>query len=271
MAKASISRAWDESRAVLTGNGKILSAIALALLVLPGLIADLFMPAVPQGEMPKAGAWMVPLAISFLIALAGQLAIIRIAVGAQTTVGGAISHAFARAPIYIAATILWMLPFLLLLGFISSAAVEGGEQPSAGAAGIILLLSLIVLIGGVFLFIRMLMCGPVASNEPVGPIAVLRRSWQLTRGNWFRLFGFFLLFTIAAIVILMFVAIVAGLLGRLLSGEAGPMTVGGLLASLMAQLAGALVSVVFSVMVARIYVQLAGAGEPQASVPLSRD
>jgi hypothetical protein len=237
--------------------------------VLPGLIADLFMPQVPQGELPSGGAWVVPLIISFLIALVGQLAIIRIAVGAQTTVKGAISHSVARAPVYIAATILWMLPLLLVGGVISAAA--SGEQPSPGTAGTVLLLSLILLVGGLFLFVRMLMCGPVASNEKVGPIAVLRRSWELTRGNWLRLFGFFLLFTIAAIIVLMFVGIVAGLIGRLISEDLQPMTVGALITSLISQVAGAVISVIFSVMLARIYVQLAGTAEPEVSVPASRD
>ena len=38
------------------------------------------------------------------------------------------------------------------------------------------------------------MTSPVASEETVGPIGIIRRSWELTRGNWWRLFGFIVLF-----------------------------------------------------------------------------
>ena len=47
------------------------------------------------------------------------------------------------------------------------------------------------------------------------------------------------------------------------------MTVGALVVSVLTQLAGAALTVVFIVMLARIYVQLAGEGSAEASVPTS--
>jgi len=268
--KASISKAWDESRTVIGRDGKVLVAIALALLVLPGLIADLFMPDVAPGELPPMGLWMIAVLIAFLIALVGQLAIIRIASGGGVTAGQAISHAAGRAPVYIAATILWTLPFVLLV-FAVTRSINPEAAPTPGVALMVLIAAFVLFFGGLFVFIRLLMCGPVASNETAGPVAILRRSWQLTKGNWWRLFGFFLLFMIAAVVIMMFAGIVGGIIGALISGDPQPMTVGALLVSLVTQVAGAAVSVVFSVMLARIYVQLAGSGQAQVSVPSTGD
>jgi len=267
--KASISRAWDESRAVISRDGKVLTAIALALLVLPGLIADLFMPHLGPGELPRAGAWMIPILLAFACALAGQLAIIHIAAGRGATTGQAISAGASRAPVYIGATLLWMLPCLFLVWLIGRVG-NPNVTPTAGIALFGLIAAIVLIFGGVFVFVRMLMCGPVAANEAAGVLAVIRRSWDLTRSNWWRLFGFFLLFVILAVVVLMFASIVAGILGKIISGDPQPMTVGGLFVSLVMQLVGAAISVIFSVMLARIYLQLAAAGQGDASVPSSR-
>jgi hypothetical protein len=49
------------------------------------------------------------------------------------------------------------------------------------------------------------------------------------------------------------------------------MSVGALVLGLAISAVGAAFAVLFSVMLARIYVQLAGSGEPEVSVPASRD
>ena len=269
MAKASISRAWDETRAVMSRDGKAMVAVALALFVLPGLVANLFIPRPTGGVMPAPGLWLVPVGIVLVISLVGQLAIIRIASGTGNTVGDAIAHAAKHAPAYVAATIIWMLPFALLVLFVNANASEG-QQPTVGLAVFVLVAALILLFGGLFLFVRMMMLSPVASNETGGPIALIRRSWQLTRGNWWRLFGFFLLFAIAAAVVLIFSNIVAGIFARILGGAEDPFTVGALLVSLVTQLASSAVSLVFFAMIARIYVQLSSGGS-SVSVPSTAD
>ena len=92
MAKLSISQAWDESRAVLARDGKLIGAVALALFVLPGIVLDLFMPEAPAGQFPPAGPWMAVAAVAILMSLVGQLAIIRLAMGPHLTVGEAITR-----------------------------------------------------------------------------------------------------------------------------------------------------------------------------------
>ena len=54
---------------------------------------------------------MIVAVIALIIALVGQLAIIRLAIGSRLTVGEAIGHGARRVPAYLAATLIWVLPF----------------------------------------------------------------------------------------------------------------------------------------------------------------
>jgi hypothetical protein len=260
MTKVSISTAWEETKAIIARDGKLLATVALALFVLPGAISDLVTPQAPSGEFPKAGYWMIVTLIALLIALVGQLAVIRLAIGSRHTVGETIAHAFRRAPAYLGATFIWILPFALIGGGIAGTASDGHLSPAAA------LLVLILVVAMIFLAIRMLLSSAVASAEGLGPVAILRRSWELTEGNWWRLFGFFVLFVIATLIVLAAVSSVIGLLIKLTFGSLEPLTVGALLFALIGQVVAAAVSVLLMVMLARIYVQLSGHGQEQVFV-----
>jgi len=120
-----------------------------------------------------------------------------------------------------------------------------------------------------FFAIRMLMTSAVASAESHGPGRIIRRSWQLTAGNFWRLLVFFLLFIITLMVAAIAIGSIAGIIAEVLLGGIEPMSVGALFVALVTQLVSAAVSVVLMVMLARIYVQLTGEGEAEASVPTS--
>ena len=264
MGKLSISKAWDESRQVLARDGGLLATVALALIVLPGVVAGMLNPQPAQGQMPELGWPTLVTALSFLLGLVGQIALIRLAIGSRLTVGEAIGHGVRRALPYIAATLLWVAPFLIVIALVVGANYVPG-QVSPGGAGLVLLIALVMLV----LAIRMLMTAPVASAETSGPIAIIRRSWDLTRGNWWRLFAFFLLFLIAVVIVMLAVGAILGVVSTVVFGDIEPMSVGALLVALVTQVAAAAITVVFIVMLARIYVQLAGEGEVEASVPSS--
>ena len=104
------------------------------------------------------------------------------------------------------------------------------------------------------------MTSPVASAEAVGPVEILRRSWELTQGHWLRLFGFFVAIIIAAVVAIVAVSAIGGILAQMIFGGVEPLTVGALFVALLVQIVSAAVSVILMVMVARIYVQLGGEG-----------
>jgi len=118
-----------------------------------------------------------------------------------------------------------------------------------------------------FVAVRLILTSSIASAEAIGPVAILGRSWALTKGNWWRLFGFFLTFMIGAIALVVATELVLGMVASLVLGGTGANSLAWLLMRLVTQLLTALISVIFFVMLARIYVQLAARGEAQPSVP----
>lgn len=263
MAKLSLSSAWVESRGVLRHDGNLLAIVALALIALPSTVQAMITPAAPSGELPPAGPWIIVAVIAIIIGIVGQLAIVRLAVGPHTTVGEAIGHGARRAPAYVAAVIVWITPIAVLTVFLISA--MRADKPSAAAAlGFIL-----VMLAVIYFVVRLIMMPAVASAEAVGPVGILRRSWALTRGNWWRLFAFLLLFIIAAFCAVVAAQAVIGTLVTLVLGTPEHMSVGALIIALVTQLLISAISVFYFVMVARMYLQLGGRDEAQASVPSS--
>jgi hypothetical protein len=265
----SISKAWDETKAIVGRDGQLFVAVALALVALPTAVTGVISPS-SMADTDTA-LWMDVLIIAAsLIALAGQLALIRLAIGPSITVGAAIGHGLRRMPIYFLAVLLVCLALAVAaipLAFILAAAgvqVDPAKPAwsPALAIGALAYLALFCFVG-----VRMLMAAPAASAEHVGPIATLRRSWTLTGGHWWQLFGFLMMFFIGAIVLLLAISSALGLAVTVAIGPVKPMSASALIVALVQSLASAAVSTLFAVMLARIYVQLAGGA--QASVPTS--
>ena len=266
--RISLSAAWDETKAILARDGRLLVAVALAMLVLPGLILDLSMPTATPGKMPPAGPWMAIAAVAIAISLAGQLAIIRLALGAGTSVGDAIVHGFRRLLPYLAALLLWIVPLVLIAGALYAAAGVESETPKGAPA-----FGFMVIVGiGLFLAFRLLLSSSVASAETEGPIGILKRGWALGRGNWWLLFVFSMLFAVMLFVVLGAISAVLGSVVAAASGGIERWSLGSLLVSLISQVISSTISVVFFVMIARMYRQAAGAGsDAQVSVPRTGD
>jgi hypothetical protein len=265
MSKLSLSRAWEETNAVLARDGRLFVAVALALFVLPGLVLSVSMPSSEPGKFPPAGPWIAIALAVLLISLIGQLAVLRLAMEPHVAVGEAIMHGVRRLLYYVAAMLCWLVPILVAGSLLYGVLAADETHPSLAAA--LALLALTVL--GTFLGVRLMLSSAVASAETVGPLAILRRSWDLSSGNWWRLFAFLLLFFIGALCLLWAAETVVGLLVRLAVEDSGPRSTGGLLIAIASQIVSALMSVAFFVLLARIYTQLAGGREIQPSVPSS--
>lgn len=261
MAKISLSRAWDESREVLRRDGRLLGIVALALIVLPSTVQALVTPRAPEGTLPPAGPWLIVAVAAILIALVGQLAIVRLALGPHTTVGDAIAHGAKRMPVYFASVLLWAVPVAALIVFLVTRPDRTNPQPALSIAFFILMLFVI------YLSVRLVLASAVASAERIGPVGIVQRSWALSAGNWWRMFAFLALFVLAALCLLFAASAVIGLLVTALLGNPEPMSVGALIIALVSEIVVALVSTVFFVMLARIYVQLAGRAEAEVGVP----
>lgn len=257
MAGLSISRAWDESKDVIRTDGKLLAAVALAMFVLPGVIVALVSPAAAPGQMPEMGYWTVLSFIAVLVSLVGQLAVVRLALGPRLTVGEAIAHGARRAPAYIGSVFLWALPFLMLIAaLIAPYQADPDSAPPAVLFGVIALALL-----GMYVAVRLILTSSVASAETVGPVGILRRSWALTRGNWWRLFAALLLFLILFLIVSAAVGAVLGSIIVLVFGPPEPFSVSTLIIALISQIVSAVLTTVLMVLLARVYAQLSGARE----------
>ena len=276
MSKLSLSRAWEETTHVLAHEGRLLLPVALALFVLPGLLLNVSLPDVKADQLPEAGLWIAVAFIAFLVSLIGQLAVIRLSIEPHVSVGEAIVHGAKRLLPYVLSVLLWIVPLFLigaaLYGFLGPVVDPSGSGELAGGAGAAIGASLALIaitLIGTFLGIRLILSSAVASAENLGPTAIIRRSWALSRGNWWRLFVFLLLFVVAALCLILAVDSVATVVVRLFAADAGPRSLGGLIVSIVSQLVSAMLSVVFFVMLARLYAQRAEGEMVQPSVPSS--
>jgi hypothetical protein len=110
----------------------------------------------------------------------------------------------------------------------------------------------------------------VAGAEAVGPLAILKRSWAVTRGQYWKLLGLLLLLLVVAIVIMAAAAALGGVLGAIIDPDLEPMSLGALVMSLFTGIGQGVFAVLSAVMVTRVYLQLAGSGrDAEVTVPHS--
>lgn len=270
MRHLSISAAWDETKAILSHDGGLLMTVAVALIALPQLISGLLNPG---GMSASTAGWLDLVAfVASVVTLAGQLALIRLAIGPSITVGSAIAHGLKRMPIYFVSILLLVLGLFILaipVVFVLGALGVPLNSRPIPVSGPVIVASLLFIAVLLFFGVRLLMSSAVASAEDAGPIRILTRSWGLTRGHWWPLFGFLTIFIVGALVLLIAVGAAVGAVVALLLGAPQPMSAAALLIGLVQAFVSAAVTTLFAVMLARIYLQLSGSGGAQASVPRS--
>ena len=272
MAGLSISKAWDETRARVAADGRLMAVIAAALLLLPqAIVAVVAPPAELSGESPSSTANILAL-IAGIIGIVGQIALIRLALVPGTSVGESIQHGLKRllpmiGAVLIICIVVFLVAMVVLLAVGGATGLEAAETGAATrsvfiAAAVITLLAL-------FLSPKLLMMMPVATAERGGPVHIVKRSWTLSSGHYLRLLGFMLLILIAAVIIVVAVQFVLGAALVAAFGELDPLGPGALVYALLFGAAQAALAVLISVMLARIYAQLSGGDAPDVSVPNS--
>src|SRR5437868_8539559 len=146
MSSLSISAAWDETRSILVREGKLLAAVALALIVLPQTVfAVIGAPVGPQ----SSGLSLIAYFVVILLGCAAQIALNRLAIGPSVTVGSAIATGFQRlasvAAVGVLAAIAVMVVATVLLLILSSAGLMAVPRPGqAPPASLVLMLVAIV-------------------------------------------------------------------------------------------------------------------------------
>ena len=264
MKRLSITTAWNETAAFVKRDAGALFTIAFALMALPGVIMQALAPQPTPEDMNVSGLWLLLLPVVIILSMAGSIAISALALRRETIVGSAIAHGFRRFLPLLGATfliglaaMLLMLPVVVLFGV----SVTELTAPSAGAAGTMLLAMFVLLIVFLAVWVRLMLMTPVAAAEPTGPIAIIRRSWALTAGHFWKLLGFVLLFGVAGLVVVSVITFIVGIVITLVAGAPEPGSVSNVLMLVLGGLLNAAFIVFFTTMIARIYAQLAGTAE----------
>lgn len=261
--KLSIGRAWDEAKGVFRADGKAIFAVALALTVLPGAILETVSPSILRtAETP----WWIGLLglVAALLSLVGQIAISRIALGHPATVGDALALAFRRMPALFGALLLAILPFAMVisaLGFSQGAEIAPETLPPGVAAAFMLLL-----LAGFYVLIRLLFLTALAAEGTAGPITLLKSAWQLSRGRFLKLLGLILIMALVAALLVWGLGGAMATVTQVAFGPVAPGNLSALLVALIGQIYAAVVSVLFVVVICRLYLQATG-GTIGASVP----
>ncbi|HEX8667212.1 MAG TPA: glycerophosphoryl diester phosphodiesterase membrane domain-containing protein [Allosphingosinicella sp.] len=263
MSSLSTTAAWNETAEILKRDFGAFFTIAIAFNALPSVAMQVFSARLNPTELPDAALLLLIFPVVLLLAIVGTLAVTALALGRENVVGRAIRHGFRRCLPMFGASALIFLPAALIaastlgaVGLRPDAAAGAAPAPNGPAALAMLALLIVFLL----VWVRLIMMTPVAAAEEQGPLGIIRRSWELTRGRFWPLLGFVLLLLLAFIVLTIAVAAVFGILVTLAAGPPRPGTLAAFLLALVNGLVNAAVIVVFTTMVARLYVQIAGAG-----------
>jgi len=267
MAKLSISKAWEQTLSLLRQDGRLFIAVALAFFVLPQTILGAVTPATPD-QATASFFWLLLLAL--LLALAGQIAINRLAIPPGATVAIAIKRGIERILVLLVALVIVFVAIGLLflifsLVLVATAIVSSpvAGQPPPGA----LIFVLLLVIGMLYSIFQLTI--PISAAEVGGPIHLLRRAWELGKRSYWRLVAFLVVVIIGLFIFWAVAQVTAGLAVTAILGPSEAGSVGAILISFVVAVTQAAWNVVTALMIARIYVQLAGERPAEASVPHS--
>lgn len=255
MPALSITDAWNETAAFMRREARLVLPVGFMLIALPGAIVQAATPPAQPNELPEPGLWLALVPFALVATLIGNLAVSVLALKPGTSVGEAIMHGVRRfLPVLGAAllvgfgAVLAMLPVLMIAGL---AAVATGVRALAALPVLLMIPALIAL------WIRLLLMNPIGAVEEGGPVAIVKRSWALTSGSFWQLFGFLILLLIVWMVASGAVTAVGGTIITLTLGPPEPDSLSFYLLLILATLVQTCLGSIFAVMVARIYARLA--------------
>ncbi len=272
--KFNLDTAWKDATGLLSRNFGLLAVVAGVFFFLPNAgmtIAipemqeltkaqssgnfEIMMAAVQDLYMEYWWAFLI-LAIVQGIGVLAMLALVRRR--ANPTVGEALGSGVRLVASYIAAQLLQTVVIAgVALSIVAVLALTGLQVLAALGA---VAASVVAL----YLLVKFSLISPIIGIEGErSPVAAIRRSWTLTKGNSMRLFLFYVLLIVAFVVVSAVISLVLGLLFALAGSQAALM--GEAVISGIANAAGIVLMVC---VLAAIHTQLLRA-EVQPSVPVS--
>ena len=269
MKPLSIGRAWEETVAFVKREGALLFPVALVFLALPIVLFQQLVPAdTVQGMLDamrkaEAGGARTPVTVptgfwlgfivTMILSLIGALAVYALALRPGISVGEAMKLGLKRLPVLMGAGLLVAVGTGLAFILLSVAAAVFGKV--VGSAALTTLVVVGIICGMAFIAVRLLLLNALAIDRSVGPIDVVRQSFALTRGQFWRLFAFLAVVIMLTIIVQTAVQSIFGVIGGLVGGADIAVLVAGLATAALS----AVVQVYFMVMTARMYRQLEAA------------
>lgn len=265
MKPLSIGRAWEETVPFVKREGALLFPVALLFLALPvvifqQLVPSEFMASLLKSEANQAGivapnippSFWIGFLVTMIVGLAGGLTLYALALRPGISVGEAMRLGLQRLPVLIGAGALVALGTMLAFVMLSVVAGLLSIVVGKGAMALAIAVAIPVMM---FIAVRLLLLNALAIDRSVGPVAAVRQSWALTRGQFWRLAAFLSVLVVLSVVSQLAVQSVFGVLGGIIGGA----DVGVLISGLATAALSAVIQVYFMVMSARIYRQLESA------------
>ena len=263
------NQAWREAVASVSANRDVLVPVAGVFFLLPAIISTLFLsdvqatilsnlgnPDVAEQAMEGLPGQCLTVGLSAaIVQLIGFLALLALLTDRQRpTVGQAIVTGIKSLPTLIAASVLFVVGYVLVATLVTMLAAGLGALLNFPALTVVL--SLLMLAAVVYVMVKLSLTLPVIIIEKVtNPVAALVRSWQLTKGQSLRLFVFYvLLFLAYAVISIVFAFLFMGLV----SVVTKPGTMSLLLTGVVSGVVGAAASVLMTAIFAAIHRQFAG-------------
>ena len=217
--KFSMSEAWRDATAMLSANREVLWIVAGIFFFIPSVVLGLAIGDVQETmfadleDMDQASQAMLSfysdwgwlMALTSLASMVGYLTLLALLRDHnRPTVGEALKIGLTGLLPGIGAYL------VLVLGLSLAGGVLIAIAAATGNAAVGFLVGLIMLVGLVYVLVKVSLAGAVIAIDKVyNPIRILTRSWQLTKGNSLRLFVFYLLLAIVYLV-------VAGIVGGII-------------------------------------------------------
>lgn len=259
--KLDSNRAWKDASRNVSRNRDTLLAVAGVFFLLPQLALALFYPQ-PEPSVGMSEQQMIQLAqayylsalpatIPLLICQAiGTLSLLSLlSHTTRPTVGEALRLGLAGVFTYLGAQIL----FGLGVGFAGGLVLAVLSLSGVAALAVAGLLAILLVVAA--LMLRVSLSGAVVAIEGErNPVRTLQRSWALTRGNAWRLLGFYALFLVAYLVISLIAGLFIGIPVQLLGG--GEIAV--IATALVSSVLSAIMAIYLVAIIEAVHRQLAG-------------
>jgi len=274
MAKFDMSRAWNDAVAMVKSNREVLMVVAGVFFLLPTLVLTLLfadeqaqamatmqqmMTSGTAGTSPTAGpatGFFIASAVAGIVQLVGFMTLLALFDdNVRPTVAEAGATALRSLPTLIGAVLLFVIGYLVM-GLVFGL-IAGGLGAALGAGWLVAILMVPFIVGVFYVMTKLsLTLAVIILERQTNPMAALKRSWALTKGNSVMLFTFYMLLVIVYLVISI---LISGVLMGLVMLALGSGPIGLIVVGVVSGLVGAAANVIFTGVIASVHRQLAGA------------